>query len=724
MKLLKGKTPFIIAISLALTAAALLFASRYSQVMVPVRNLVFDTYQQIKPRPAQDSAVVIVDVDEASIDAMGQWPWPRTDLARLTTSLAEAGAMAIGFDLVFAEPDRTNPALLAERLPANVENREMVRSVLSRLPDSDAAFAEAIANTPSVLGFFDLRGHSDDIVRKIGGISWVGDDLSHILYKVRGSVTSLPKLQEAASGQGLISLGESQSDDIIRAISLFVTVDGQVFPSLALEVLRLAIQNASGQLQSFVIRTSLAGAEGASGYAITAGRVANFEFPMTASGALNIYYSPDSATHYLPAYRVLKEAPESWRDAVEGKIVLIGTSAPGLRDIRTTTLREAVPGVVVHAQIIDQIMHGEFLNRPDWAAGAETALAIALALAIIIILPYVGALTSALVGLVCAGLVAAISWLAFDWYGVLFDPAMPLLTALAAWAMTTVLLFAFTEREKRFIRNAFQHYLAPELLGKLEEEPGALKLGGEIRHMTLMFMDVRNFTPISERLDPQELVAFLNDLLSPLSEIIQKHEGAIDKYIGDSIMAFWNAPLDVADHPKKACLAALEMLAKVEELNARNTFGFDERGIPAIAIGIGISTGEGCVGNMGSVRRFDYSVVGDTVNVAARLESASKDACWPVLVSSSTMQEANDLAFLNAGKISLKGKSEPHDVFALIGGPDLAASTQFNELRAAHNQLVNSRSTPGNGRTKASTKKQLDHCLSLAPAQLHGFIQN
>lgn len=717
MKLLKGRTPYIIAITFALTAATLLFATSYSSLLQPVRNLVFDSYQQIKPRQNADSAVVIVDVDEGSIDAIGQWPWSRNDLARMTMALAQAGAMAIGFDMVFSEPDRTNPAFISDKLPQTVENREFVQTVLAGLPDSDETFADAIGQTPTALGFFDLGKRNEEPVRRIAGISWVGEDLSDILHEVPGTVSSLSRFQNRASGQGSISLGAGQRDDIVRSISAFQRVNGEVFPILAIETLRLAIQNATGELQSYLIKTSLAGAEGGSGYAITDARVANFAFPLSKHGALTIYYASNNDTAYLPAKTVLQEPADTWRDQVEGRIVLIGTSAPGLRDIRNTTLREAVPGVAVHAQIIDQIMQGVFLERPDWAQGAEIALAILLTLVIILILPYVGAITSALFGMVIAAIVLAISWFAFDWYGVLFDPAVPLLTALAAWFLTTLLLFAFAEREKRFVRSAFQHYLAPELLGKLEEDPQALKLGGEIRDMTLMFMDVRNFTPISEKLDPQELVTFLNDLLSPLSEIIQKHEGAIDKYIGDSIMAFWNAPLDVEDHPRKACLAALEMLEKVDELNARNAFGFEERGLDPVSIGIGINTGAGCVGNMGSASRFDYSVVGDSVNVAARLESASKDACWPILVSTETAERAPALAFLHAGEIELKGKSRPLTVFALIGNETMALNEPFIRLKE---ELAKLR---GNKRLASGKReKQVQYCLSLAPPHLHAFI--
>lgn len=718
MRILRGKTPFIILLSFAIITAVLFVSLRYSAFIGPVRNLVFDAYQVIKPRQVENSAVVIIDIDEASINEVGQWPWPRSILAEMTIKLAEAGAMAIAFDMVFSEADRTNPALLAKRLPENTESRDVVISALSGLPDTDNEFAKAIGAAPTVLGFFDLGRKNTGKVRKIAGVSWLGEDMTSLLNKVHGNIGSMELFQKAARGQGSISIGTSQQDDIVRSIGLFNDSNGDVFPSLSIEALRVAIQNATGELQSFLIKTSQSGTEGAAGWAITEARVANFEFPLTETGAFNIYYALNEQTTYLPAKDAIARTSAELSDLLAGKIVLIGTSAPGLRDIRTTTLREAVPGVAIHAQVLDQIMEAEFLNRPDWALGAEVLLAIILTLAILLALPYLGAVSSAAFGALCAVIVLATSWFAFDWYGILFDPAVPLLTALCAYVMTTVLLFAFAEREKRFVRSAFQHYLAPNLLTKLEDDPSALKLGGEIRDMTLMFLDVRDFTPISEKLDPQELVTFLNDLLSPLSDIIQKHEGAIDKYIGNSIMAFWNAPLDVDNHPQKACRAALEMLDKVAELNARDAFGFAERGLDPVAIGIGINTGDGCVGNMGSSTRFDYSVVGDTVNVAARLEAASKDARWPILVSAQTARQADNLALLNAGEIPLKGKTEPQEVYALVGDHQMAASAEFEKLRTAHNALLSALKT----RTVRHRKRLLENCLALAPRGLHEFI--
>lgn len=375
----------------------------------------------------------------------------------------------------------------------------------------------------------------------------------------------------------------------------------------------------------------------------------------------------------------------------EGHVVFVGTSSVGLYDIRTTPLGDLVPGVSVHAQAAEQILSGTFLSRPDWADGAEIIATVLIGIIVIALVVYLGAIWAAFIGGVLAVLVYAGALHLFRSDGLLLDPVYPTLANLfVVYAATTAMLYFLTEREKRFVRAAFGQYLAPEMVKRLETAPDALKLGGEMRDMTILFMDVRGFTPISEQLTPTDLVAFLNALLSPLSDEIQNNEGTIDKYIGDSIMAFWNAPMSVEDHARLACRTALAMTAIVDRLNAEDAFRFKARNLPArdVRIGVGLNTGEACVGNMGSDRRFNYSVIGDAVNVAARIESSCKAVGADCVVSQETALAAPDFAFLEAGAIPLKGKSVPIKLFALVGGPDLAATPEFKILSDRHAGLV------------------------------------
>ncbi|WP_428674847.1 CHASE2 domain-containing protein [Roseibium sp.] len=691
----------------------------YDPVFVAsLRALTFDVYQRLKPRVPLGQPIRIIDIDEESIAQYGQWPWPRTQLARLVDRIAALGAACIAFDMVFSEPDRTGPAgFLRELEERGWPGQAEIGPLLSGIPDNDLVFAQSIARVPTVLGFFNEARSQMGLPEPKAGFVVLGDDPAPLLNQIRGSVMSLPPYRQASTGSGTISLGQGDADGVVRRVPMFIADEnGQKFPAMALETLRV-VQGEG----TYILKTSQASGEVSAGNeAMTEFKVGQFQVPVTANGELMLYYSKNDPSLYLSAKDILSLSDEELAPLIEGHIILFGASAAGLRDIRLTALGESVPGVFMHEQIIDQILSGAFLSRPDWATGAELAALFVVTLALAVILPHSGAYVSAGIGAVLTATVSAGSWFAFARYGLLLDPVFPMLVSGLIFLMTTIFIFAIAERERRFVRNAFQRYLAPDLLKKLEEHPQSLRLGGEIRHMTFMFMDVRGFTPISEKLTPEELVTFLNRLLSPLSEAIQEREGAIDKYIGDSIMAFWNAPLDVTDHPLKAARAALAMVGIVNELNERDAFGFKagSSGIGDVGIGIGLNSGPGCVGNMGSTSRFNYSVVGDAVNIAARIESSCKEIGWPVLLSETTAEACREFAILEAGSIALKGKSEPVTLYALVGDETLAGSPAWQDLAARHAELMASR-TRGAG--PAEIDRLTNACLATAPPGLAPF---
>ncbi|MFK5981037.1 MAG: adenylate/guanylate cyclase domain-containing protein [Rhizobiaceae bacterium] len=692
IRVFRNKTFVVLILCLlALVLARQLRLADYA-VMASLRDITFDTYQQFKPRAATEFPIRIVDIDEASIAKLGQWPWPRTKMAELTDKLREAGSAVLAFDVIFSEPDRTNPKNIIERiLLDNFPELKSLKSRLADLPDNDVIFGRAIEKQKTVLAMYVSAGTDVNLAIEKSGYAILGDDPKDILPKTQKIIANLSSIQDHAAGLGTINVDPTNRDDVIRRIPLFFADGDKKYPNLGLEALRVATQS-----KSFLLKTNSASGEIKAGeLALTYVKVGTYAIPVTSNGQLQLYYTRPVPSRYIPAHEVLTKSAEELSELFSGHIVFIGTSATGLEDIRTNALGEEVPGVSIHAQIVDQILAESYLRRPDWATGAEIVTMIGVTALIVTILPFVGALTSALIGLLFGVLIAATSWFAFSWYGLLLDPVFPLLTCAGIYMLATALLFAFTEKEKRFVRSAFQRYLAPDLLRKLEKSPEDLKLGGEVRNLSIMFMDIRGFTPISEKLSPEELVTFLNKLLSPLSEIILEHEGAIDKYIGDSIMAFWNAPLDVADHPKKATIAALKMLEAMEKMNAEDAFGFKSANLNLgdIKIGIGICTGEGCVGNMGSHVRFDYSVIGDTVNVASRIESSCKTVGWPLLVSSSTANGCGDLALLEAGSIPLKGKSKPEPLFAVIGDADFVESEEFFEVERLHKATMSAKNS-------------------------------
>ncbi|MBI5131284.1 MAG: adenylate/guanylate cyclase domain-containing protein [Rhodopseudomonas palustris] len=680
----------------------------------------FDAYQRLSPRPYTDLPVRIVDIDEASIAAFGQWPWPRTRLAALTKRLGELGAGVVAYDIIFSEPDRTTPGRLATELgDADLPDRDLTVALLKSLPDHDSSFAQAIRKTPTVLGFAAIRTANATRPSVKAGLAAVGVTPTAVLPPFRGAISNLPLLDEAAAGVGAINLSARDRSGVVRRLPMLMSDGARVYPSLAIEALRV-VQNQKG----IVVRGTGASGDADTGRAALVDmRVGQFKLPLTHDGEAWVYFNRDRPDHYVSVKDVLDPAKDAeMRDRLEGMIVLVGTSAAGLLDARATALGQVVPGVAIQAQMIEQIIAQDFIERPDWADGFEIVLTLLFGSLVAGLLLIAGARFSLIAcGVVFLGAIGG-SWIAFSHFRLLIDPVFPSLATLATYVAVERVLHMASDREKKFARQAFGQYLAPELLAKLEQAPDAMRLGGETRDLSVMFMDVRGFTPISETLSATELVDFINTLLSPLSDAIQEELGTIDKYIGDSIMAFWNAPVDVPEHAARACRAALKMRAVVEQLNDSDAFGFAARGVadPVVRIGVGVNTGAACVGNMGSAKRFNYSAMGDVVNVAARIESASKNFSTDLLVSEDVARAAPGLALLEAGEIMLKGKSKPTRLYALAGDEAFAATPEFAELQRRHRELLEALAA-GDATAAAAP---LAACRAAAPRALAGLYDH
>ncbi len=648
-----------------------------------LRSLVFDVYQQMSPRAYDPSLPVrIVDIDEESLKQVGQWPWPRTVLAALVDKLAANGAAAIGFDIVFPEPDRMSPANALRFWPQS-ETLAGLREEVEKLPTNDHVFAEAIGKGPVVLGFIAIP-QGTSLPAPKAGFAHGGDDPKLFAPYYPGAAASLKELQDKAQGTGALNW-IPEHDQIIRRMPMIVRVGDTLYPSFAADMLRLA-QGAS----TYVVKSSGASGEKAFGEktGIVAVKVGDFEVPTEANGQMWIRFTPESKDRYLPAWKVL--SGEIGKDAIEGRILIVGTSAAGLLDLRATPLEASVPGVSLHAQAIEQILQGAFLQRPDFATPAELLYILVLGILIAVLIYRLGALGSAVLGGAAVAAVIGVSWYAFDVLGWLVDPIYPAVALTAIYLAGTLVVFLRTERERNRVRHAFSHYMAPALVKRLADDPSRLKLGGETRDMTLLFSDVRGFTTISEGLDAEELTRFLNSLFTPLSNIILEEQGTIDKFMGDAVMAFWNAPLDDGEHPSHACSAALRMMREMESLNARWRDEAEAKGraFKPVRLGIGLNTGVCCVGNLGSETRFDYSVIGDNVNVASRLEGQSKTYDVGTVVGESTTVRAPDFAFLELDLLKVKGKTEATRAFALLGDSTFKQSQGFMALAERHKEFL------------------------------------
>jgi adenylate cyclase len=635
-----------------------------------LRDLAFDTYQRTKPRVqnADESLVRIVDIDNESLAKHGQWPWPRTLIAQMVDRLTAAKVGVIGFDVVFAEPDRLSPSRLVRTWPKTPETEQLLARA-EALPDNDKILAEAIARSRVVTGFFIADDGTRAPALKAGyGIA--GANPLRAVFGGRSAIPTLPELEAGALGNGALNWFPER-DQVVRRMPAVIRVGEQLYPTLFTELLRVG-QGAS----SYKLRSAQAGA------AVEAMQIGRAAVPTDADGRLVVYFAPRDSIKTIPAWKVI--AGDFKPEELEGRIAIIGTSAAGLLDIRATPLDPATPGVEVHAQAIEQVVSGTYLLRPDFSDSVEHLFVIVLCAGVILMVPRIGAAWAGLIGLGGAVLAIGLAWMAFARFGWLIDPVSPALAIALVFIVTTLVVYFRTERERRQVRSAFGRYLAPALVERLAADPSRLKLGGEMRPMTLLFSDIRGFTTISENFDAEGLTAFMNRYLTPMTDVILAHGGTVDKYMGDAIMAFWNAPLDEPHHAKSACTAALAMLDRLKQLNEELAAEAKQAGRThePIAIGIGLNSAICCVGNMGSQQRFDYSVLGDGVNLASRLEGQTKLYRTATLIGEETRSLAAEFAALEVDLVRVKGKTAPARVYTLLGGPARAQTDGFRALEA------------------------------------------
>lgn len=674
--------------ALLVLVGALMLRAVDPPALARLRDFAFDSYQRIKPRTVPDDMPVrIVDIDEAALAEYGQWPWPRSLVADLVTKLTEKGAAVIAFDVVFAERDRSSLSVLAKNLPEAVQNSEL-RQMMEALPDNDELLAEAIGRSTVVTGFaFDMHGRKRVPRRVWGVVHNSGEKLAESVPALigqfipgqRGVVPTISVLEDAAAGNGTVTTEIESS--IVRRVPMLFRLVGErnedLYPALALETIRV-VQGAS----TYLVRWS--GAQGIEAFGERTGvseiRVGTVDVQTDAHGRMALYDSGHRDARFVSAKDVLNGTVPA--EKIEGCIVFIGTSAIGLKDMRSTPTEDSVPGVEIHAQVVEQILSQTFLNRPDYADGAEFLYLAAIGIVFILLLPRLPAGRMAAVAVALIGIGILVPWLAFDRIRLLFDPIYPPVTLAAIYVAGSSLSFMRTERERREIRSAFNLYLSPDQVETVVRNPDMLALGGEQREITVMFTDVRGFTHISEQFDPQGLTRFMNRFLTPMTDLIQAHRGTIDKYMGDAIMAFWNAPLEVEDHPEHACQAALAMQDRLLSLNAEWKAEAEAAGRPHIPvnIGIGLNTGQATVGNFGSEQRLTYSCLGDEVNLASRLEGQCKTYAVGIIIGENTWRHAAHLAALELDLVMVKGKTEPERIYGLVGDRQVAARPEFQTL--------------------------------------------
>ena len=667
---------------LGLLVLSLVTRSYDPTVLSTLRGAGLDTLQRLWPRVSPAQQVRVIDIDEASLRKLGQWPWPRDRVAKLVENLNTLHAAAIVFDVIFAEADRLSPSQLVDNPDLNANFPGLRKA--GALPNYDQAFAQMMIGKPVVGAFAEASGTGHPPTPPKAGFALTGLSAIDAPPHIETVTTNLPELDAASTGLGIINIDLASDQGIARQLPMLWSDSKQFYPSLVLEALRVA-QGAD---------TIIVNASDKTPNTINSIRVGDIEIPTSEHGLFPIYYHADNPALYVSAADLLNPAAfEALRPKIEGNIVLIGTSATGLLDTRSSSLGEPIPGVSVHAQALEQILSGQFLSRPEWVAGAEFWF-----------VAFAGVLISGLTNimrplpLLCTFGAVVLSWatavvFAFKSAGLLLDFTFPFLAIFATFLSALAFKLLITDKQGRTLRNAFSLYVAPSILNEIENNPSSLKLGGEQRDITVMFVDIENFTRMSETLKPEWLVALVNQILTTCTNAILAERGTIDKYIGDAVMAFWNAPVTIVDHQYHAALAALDIQNKIGKLAVATATAehLKAENLWPISVRIGLASGPATVGNMGSAERFDYSVLGATVNMAARAEAACKEIGCNITLVGELSGKSQTLATLDAGRLSLRGKATKLQAHAIFGSQkDMAG------LENAHQRFYQRQKLRGN----------------------------
>ena len=647
--------------------AALLFLD--PPLLKTLRLAVFDQYQRLHPRAYQPTPVRIVDIDEASLAKIGQWPWPRTRIAELVERLRQSGVAAIGFDVMFSEPDRTSPKAMLDiwSLP------DATRRELAKLPDHDDLLAAALEPGGVVLGMaLDQTKSATPLPAQKYRYVELGGPALPFVFHFDGAVASLPALSLAAAGNGVMTF-EPDSDGVVRRVPMLFGLGNTLVPSLAAEVLRFG----QGEHNYMVRRSS-------DNIGLNEVRIGDLTVPTTSNGEVWVHYTGQVKERTIPAWKVLEgSVPAS---ELKDSLIMVGTSAQGLMDLRFSPLGGVMAGVEAHAQMLEQVLTNSYLYRPAGATTIETLTLVVAGLALGALALTTGALVSAVATLLVMSLVLGAGWFAFVDQQLLLDPVSPALGIFIAFLWSSVIRHLSSERRQRFVKQAFSRYVSPNLVAHIVDHPAELELGGKRQECSFIFTDLAGFTSLMEKIDPGEAVALLNAYLDEMIAIAFRHSGTLDRIVGDAVAIMFSAPMPQPDHRQRALTCAIEM----QRYAARYSDDLKARGIGFGYTRIGVHTGEVIVGNFGGSTIFDYRALGDPVNTASRLESVNKHLGTRVCVSEATLAGCTGVVTRPVGRLVLKGKSQPLMVFQPIhDGLEIpGAATQDPEYAAAYALLT------------------------------------
>jgi len=674
-----------IALGLALSLVFLGHAAKIYEIplLSTLDAFVYDARLRLSATGGVDERIVILDLDEKSLAEVGRWPWSRDKMAALVGTLFDTyGIAVLGFDMVFAEPDTSSGLPSLEAIGrGELKGDAAFQAALGNLRgslDYDRRFADAMQGRPVVLGYYFT---SFDSSRQSGTLpgpvipagTFTGKNI--VFTSWNGYGANLPELQKNAANAGHMN-PIVDFDGIARRVPMLVEHDGKYYESLSLAIVRLLLGKPpiipgypeEGALSS----KSYSGMEWLD-LPLAGGKVVRIPVDEQAASLIP-YRGAQGSFRYLSAADAL--AGRLAKEQLRGKIVLLGTTAPGLMDLRSTPVDSAYPGVEIHANLVAGILDASIKQKPPYVLGAEVLLLVCCALALAFLLPVLSPLHASLLA---AGTLGAVVALNFGLWSA--GLAIPLASAfsliLALFVLNMSWGYFVESRSKRQFADLFGQYVPPELVDEMARDPERYSMEGRNEELTVLFSDVRGFTTIAEGLDPKELAHLMNEYLGAMTQVVRKQRGTLDKYIGDAIMAFWGAPVADADHARHAVQTALQMQVELRRLDEP----FKARGWPPLQIGVGINSGTMTVGDMGSSVRKSYTVMGDAVNLGARLESITKHYAVGIIVSEATKAQARDFVYRELDRVRVKGKDEPVGIFEPLGTPDELDKSVQDELR-------------------------------------------
>jgi adenylate cyclase len=666
-KLRKLATPTGFKIGLLLTLLSLVIYSLGLPFLNMMELKAYDFHFRTRGPIAPGNEVAIVAIDEKSLDQLGRWPWPRARIAELIDKLGAYKAKVVAFDIVFSEPDYSSGASLFKDLQAKMSDRtaRALLDVAAEVADNDGRLAASLARNPAVtMGYFffvtkeeikhrkERKGAEADylIPSRFTSIRYLEKDVAQPrLPRALAVEQNIGRLAKSASSFGYFNINPDE-DGTVRWVPLAMQYGTEFYPHLSLEAVRKYL----GAPPLFI---------NAAAYGVDSLQIGKTAVPTDQEGRLLINFrGPQKTFPYYSIADVLNGTVPA--EALRDKIVLVGATAIGIYDMRVTPYSGTFPGVEIHANVIDNMLRGDSISRPEWIVLFDVAAILLIGLTLSVVMSRLTPVTATLctVGLL-AGYAVADQYVFTAWK-IWLTEIYPAMTMVLVFGGITTYRILTEEKKKKEIKDAFSRYVAPSLVQDILKDPGKLVLGGEERRLTVFFSDIRGFTTISEGLQPQVLVRLINDYLTPMTDIILQNGGTVDKYMGDAIMAFWGAPIWQEDHGARAARTALEMMERLKELQRE----WEQRGIPKLDIGIGLSTGAVTVGNMGSHMRFDYTVMGDSVNLGSRLEGMNKEYGTHIIVPKYTYEEIkHEFILRQLDVIKVKGKNVPIKIYELMG---------------------------------------------------------